>query len=234
MINIQDLHKSYGDLSVLKGVSLRIPAGQITSIVGPNGSGKTTLIKCLLGLVKPDSGQISIDGARLNGDFRYRASLGYMPQLARFPENLTGAETLTLLKSLRNGAGPTNGSVPPFDLGADLRKKTKELSGGTRQKLSACAAFLFSPTILILDEPTAGLDPIASFHFKKRIREERDKGATIILTSHIMSEVQSLSDNIVFLLDGKIRFDGKVERLLGETGQSDLEAAVASLMEAGV
>ena len=231
MIKIQHLSKRFGRLRVLRGIDLEIPRGRVTSIVGPNGAGKTTLIKCLLGLTRPDSGRIYVDGHSLNGDWMYRSRIGYMPQHAHFPENLTGREIISMISDVR-GVGVATGSemVDRLDLVTDLDKPFSTLSGGTKQKISAVVAFLFRPDLLILDEPTAGLDPLASSVLKDRILEERETGRTVVLTSHIMTEVEELSDRIVFLLDGNVYFDGDVTVLKQETGQNRLERAVASLL----
>ncbi|NNE48278.1 MAG: ABC transporter ATP-binding protein [Rhodothermales bacterium] len=231
MIEIGELTKTFGKLPVLRGVDLRIPQNCVTSIVGPNGAGKTTLIKCLLGLTRPDSGVISVDGHQLNGDWAYRSEIGYMPQHAHFPENLTGREIIRMITDLRGRNDlPDSTLLDQFELESDLDKPFQTLSGGTRQKVSAVIAFLFEPKVLILDEPTAGLDPVASSVLKDRILQEREAGRTIILTSHIMSEVEELSDRIVFLLDGAVYFDGQVKDLKEQTGQSRLERAVAQLL----
>lgn len=234
MIEITDLHKRFGPIEVLDGVELRIRPGRVTAIVGPNGSGKTTLIKMILGLVKPDAGTISLAGHTLNGDSGYRAQVGYMPQIVRFPENLSGRELLAMLDDLRNLPGDLDGElVEAFELNGDLEKPFRTLSGGTRQKLNAAIAFRFGADLLILDEPTAGLDPVAARILKEKIRRERDAGRTFILTSHIMSELEDLSDDIVFLLDGKVRFQGAVTEILAHTDSEDLEGAVAYLMSRG-
>jgi Cu-processing system ATP-binding protein len=231
MIEIQNLTKRFGKLPVLRGVNLRIPDGCVTSVVGPNGAGKTTLIKCLLGLTRPDGGEIEVDGSRLNGDWSYRSTIGYMPQHAHFPGNLTGQEIIRMIRDLRGTTGDASLSlVDELDLTGELDKPFQTLSGGTRQKISAVVAFLFYPRILILDEPTAGLDPISSSVLKDRIARERDANHTVVLTSHIMSEVEELSDRLVFLLDGHVCFDGPVDRLKEQTGESRLERAVARLL----
>ncbi len=231
MIHIQQLRKQFRDMQVLRGIDLEIPRGRVTSIVGPNGAGKTTLIKCLLGLTRPDSGQISVNGHTLNGDWLYRSRIGYMPQHAHFPENLTGREIIGMITDVRaRTVAQATDLIADLDLEPELDKPFSTLSGGTRQKISAVVAFLFRPDVLILDEPTAGLDPLASSVLKDRIREERGSGRTVLLTSHIMTEVEDLSDRIVFLLDGKVYFDGEVELLKQETGQNRLERAVATLL----
>jgi Cu-processing system ATP-binding protein len=214
-------------------LSLAIPEGRVTAIVGPNGAGKTTLIKAILGLVRPDGGEIVLRGERLNGDCAYRRHIGYMPQIARYPENLTGREIIRMIRGLRNGDGGDVdlSLVDALGVEPELDKAFRTLSGGNRQKVSAVLAFLFRPEILFLDEPTAGLDPIASSVLKDRIMAEREAGRTIVLTTHIMSEVQELADAVVYILDGTVRFQETVRSLLASTGESTLERAVARRMK---
>lgn len=234
MIEIAGLEKRFGPREVLKGIDTRIESGRVTAIVGPNGAGKTTLIKCLLGLTRPDAGTIEIDGHRLNGDWAYRSDIGYMPQAARFPENLSAREVIRMLKDLRgNPEALDEGLLHTFTFADGLDKPIRTLSGGTRQKVSAVIAFLFRPKILILDEPTAGLDPIASSRLKDRIVEAKEGGKTVILTSHIMSEIEELSDHIIFLLEGRIRFEGPKDEIKAVTGEERLERAIAALLEKG-
>ncbi|RMH72787.1 MAG: ABC transporter ATP-binding protein [Gemmatimonadetes bacterium] len=235
MIGIVNLNKKFGKLHVLKDVSVQIERGCVSAIVGPNGSGKTTLIKSILGLVKPSSGQIFVNGIQINGDCAYRQQIGYMPQVAQFPENLTVREILHLVKDLRGN--PTDLNETLFDqlgLEKELDKRMRTLSGGTRQKVSATLAFLFNPKILILDEPTAGLDPVSSSILKDQIQQEKAKGKTVILTSHIMSEIEELSDNIIFLLEGTVRFEGAIKTLIAGTNQQNLERTIAHIMMQGV
>jgi Cu-processing system ATP-binding protein len=235
MIQITGVNKRYGKLSVLEGVDLSIRPGRVTAVVGPNGAGKTTLIKMIVGLARPDAGSIDVGGVRVNGDPAYRARIGYMPQIARFPENLTGAELLAMLRDLRgNPASVDEELIDAFRLRAELEKPLGTLSGGTRQKVNAVAAFLFRPDLLILDEPTAGLDPVSSGVLKDKVLTERARGATFILTSHIMSELEELSDDVAFLLDGGVRFAGGVADLKRATRQHSLERAIARVMTVGV
>lgn len=230
-ISIDGLEKQFGKRPVLRGLDLQIEAGKVTAIVGPNSSGKTTLIKCLLGLVQPDAGRIFFDGQKLGRACQYRERIGYMPQVARFPENLTAADVLAMLSDLRDPATPRDDELlQAFDLDVELRKPLRTLSGGTRQKVSAVITFLFAPDFIILDEPTAGLDPVASSILKDKILREREAGKTLILTSHIMSEVEELADNVAFLLDGRVRFAGRTDELKQGTGQDRLERALAQLM----
>ena len=151
-----------------------------------------------------------------------------------FPEHLTANDLIALLSEMRGrDAAMDRALIDGFRLGADLAKPLRALSGGTRQKVNAVLAFLFSPDLLILDEPTAGLDPIASGVLKDKVTEERARGRTILLTSHVMSELEELADDIVFLLDGVVRFAGPLSGLKLRTRQLNLERAIAQLMQAG-
>ncbi len=235
MIEIKELSKSYGKLDVLKGVSLKIPTGSVTAILGPNGSGKTTLIKSMLGLVKPDAGSIYFDGEKINGSVEYKRRIGYMPQIARFPENLTVAEILRMVKDLRSAETDYDEALyHDFHLSRELAKPIRALSGGTRQKLSAVVAFLFRPKILFLDEPTAGLDPLSSSRLKDKILREKANGRTFVLTSHVMSEIEELADRLVFLQDGNIFYNGELQQMIHQTGEQKLERAIARILEGEV
>lgn len=231
MLDIRDLTKSYGPLAVLRSVQLEVRSGRVTAVLGPNGAGKTTLIKCILGLTHPDGGTIHLDGEPAIGD-SYRARIGYMPQIARFPGNLSAAELIAMLADLRGaGDGDTDDElIELFELEPHLHKPLRTLSGGTRQKVNAVLAFRFRPALLILDEPTSGLDPVASGVLKDRIVAERAAGRTVVLTSHVTSELEELTDDVVFLVDGRVAFAGPVEELLLRTGQSRLERAIAQVM----
>ena len=235
MIRICGVTKRFGALEVLKGMDAEITSGHVTGVVGPNAAGKTTLIKSILGLTRPDSGTILVNGTRVNGDETYRRHIGYMPQIARFPSNLTGDELVAMLRDLRPDVPDVDDDlIGRFSLESELKKKLNVLSGGTRQKITAVTAFLFRPDILILDEPTAGLDPRSSAILKDKILEERGRGRTFIITSHIMSELEELADEVIFVNEGRVRFAGSVNGMMELTSQSNLERAVAELMERGV
>jgi Cu-processing system ATP-binding protein len=235
MIQIRGLRKRYGSLEVLQGIDAQIPSGKVTAIVGPNAAGKTTLIKSILGLTRKDSGSIEIDSVKINGDETYRRKIGYMPQIARFPSNLTGGELLAMLRELRPDVPDIDDElVRNFGLGLELTMKLNDLSGGTKQKINAVAAFLFKPALLILDEPTAGLDPRSSRILKDKILEEKTAGRTFIITSHVMAELEELADNVIFISEGKVRFSGSIDQIKRLTRQVNLERAVAELMEQGV
>lgn len=234
MIRISGLQKRFGQLNVLQGVDTTFATGRVTALVGPNAAGKTTLIKTILGLTRADAGSITVNGTIVNGDVSYRRHIGYMPQIARFPGNLTGAELLSMLEKLRSDvAAPDRSLIETFDLGPELGKQIRNLSGGTKQKINAVAAFLFSPDVLILDEPTAGLDPRASSALKDRILADAAKGRTFIVTSHVMAELEEVADDVVFLAEGQVRFSGSLDNLKRTTLQVNLERAIAELMMRG-
>lgn len=231
MVRIMALSKTFGALNVLRSVDLAVRPGRVMAIVGPNGAGKTTLIKSVLGLMHPDAGSIEIAGVRITGDDAYRARIGYMPQIARYPENLTGAELIAMLKDLRGpGARLDEELIHDFALQSALEKPLRVLSGGTRQKVNAVMAFLFSPELLILDEPTAGLDPLSSSILKDKILSARGDGRTLIVTSHIMNELEELADDVTFMLEGRATFVGTLDELKRTTNQSTLERAIAAMM----
>jgi Cu-processing system ATP-binding protein len=226
-----DVTKRFGRLPVLRGLTFAVKPRRITALAGPNGAGKSTLIKAMLGLVRPDGGTLTVDGVPVGEDPRYRARIGYMPQAARFPENLTGRELVRMLRDLRGDAVPEDDELfETFGLPAELDKPVRTLSGGTKQKLNAALAFMFRPSLLILDEPTAGLDPIANGLLKTKILEARDAGTTVILSSHVLSELEELMDDVLLLVDGRVRFQGSLHDLRRAIGHQRLEGAVAALM----
>jgi Cu-processing system ATP-binding protein len=234
MIELRNCHKRFGALQVLDGVSLVIRPGRVTAVVGPNAAGKTTLIKAILGLTRLDSGEVRIGGQPIDPEGRYRAAIGYMPQIARFPDNLTGADLFALMGDLRGAVPRDEQLIDALGLRAYLDQPLRVLSGGTRQKVNAALAFLFRPEVLILDEPTAGLDPVAAGIVKDRVLAERSRGRTFVLTSHVMSELEELADDIAFLVDGRIRFSGAVSLLKRVTRQLSLERAIARVMDGGI
>ena len=231
MIEIKELHKKFGKNLVLKGVDLSIKEGGIFAILGPNGSGKTTLIKSILGMVIPQSGSIQLNGTSIKKGWKYRKDIDYLPQIANFPNNLTVKELIKMIKDLRaNNTSEDQRLIELFKLEPFLNKKLGTLSGGTKQKVNIVLAFMFNSPLIILDEPTTGLDPIALIRLKDLINSEKEKGKTILITSHIMSFVEEVSDEIVFLLEGKIYFKGSISELKTKTEQPDFEHAIASIL----
>ena len=230
MIALEGIRKAYGTRSVLDGVSLALGPGRITALVGPNGSGKTTLIKLVLGLARADAGRLTMDGAPFDADGRYRERIGYAPQAPRLPDHLRVGEVVAMLRALRPVARVDETLLDEFGLRAEWETRVGTLSGGWRQKLADACAFLFAPDVLLLDEPTAGLDPVASGLLKAELRRARTAGRTVLISSHILSELEELADDVAFLCEGRLRFAGPVSALLHETGTRRLEPAVATLL----
>lgn len=232
MIELSHIQKRFGRIAALQDISLLIERAKVTGIVGPNGSGKSTLIKSILGLVRPTSGTITVEGIILNGDAEYRRRLGYMPQLARFPQDLTGWEILKMIKRLRGeNASCESMLFDLFELRPELDKRIRALSGGNRQKLSIVISCMYDPDLLIFDEPTAGLDPVSSTRLKDFIQSLKQHNKTILLASHIMSDIEELADDVILLLDGHVKYHGSVRELKLKTGQPMLERAIVEILE---
>lgn len=230
MVIIENLHKRFGKNQVLKGVDLNISNGGIFAVLGPNGSGKTTLIKSILGMVIPNKGKISVLGSDIKKSSDYRHDIDYLPQIANFPSNLRVQELIKMIKDLRGQTSEDLRLIKLFNLEPFLDKKLGNLSGGTKQKVNIVLSFMFDCPLIILDEPTTGLDPISLIRLKELIQAEKNRGKTILITSHIMSFVEEVSDEIVFLLEGKIYFKGTIDKLKTNTNQSNFEHAIASIL----
>jgi Cu-processing system ATP-binding protein len=230
MVSIENLHKRFGKNIVLSGVDLEIKSGGIFAVLGPNGSGKTTLIKSILGMVIPNKGVIKVMGENIKKNANYRNKIDYLPQIANFPSNLKVKELITMIKDLRGTTNEDEALITLFGLEPFLNKKLGTLSGGTKQKVNLVLTFMFDSPLVILDEPTTGLDPISLIHLKELIQKEKEKGKTFLITSHIMSFVEEVSDKIVFLLEGKIYFKGTISELKSKTQQPDFEHAIASIL----
>ncbi len=231
MIKVKELSKSFGKLKVLDEISLSIDKGGIYAILGPNGSGKTTFLKILLGMVLPDRGQIFYQDKNILKSHEYRSMLGYLPQIARFPDNLSVKEIISMIADVRNVASDPKPLIELFDLNDFMDKKLGNLSGGTRQKVNIVLTFMFDSPVLVLDEPTAGLDPVSLLKLKELIFEEKARGKVILITSHIMSLVEELADEVFFLLEGNFYFKGTIAELRSTTNTEDLEHAIARILK---
>jgi len=230
MVTIENLHKRFSKNIVLSGVNLEIKSGGIFAVLGPNGSGKTTLIKSILGMVIPNKGIIKVMDENIKKNAHYRNKIDYLPQIANFPSNLKVKELITMIKDLRGATNEDEALISLFGLEPFLNKKLGTLSGGTKQKVNLVLTFMFDSPLVILDEPTTGLDPISLIHLKELIQKEKAKGKTILITSHIMSFVEEVSDEIVFILEGKIYFKGTISEIKSNTKQPDFEHAIASIL----
>lgn len=231
MIEVINLKKSFGKLNVLKGINLSLKKGSVIAVMGPNGSGKTTFLKSLVGLVIPDSGEILIDGKSIKKDWKYRENIGYMPQIARYPENLKVKELIEMVKDIRGSKSELDEELIDLLKISNINDKTMvTLSGGNKQRVSAVLAFLFNQDVVILDEPTAGLDPVSSEHVKSKILKEKEKGKLIIVTSHIISEVEEIADRVIYIFEGNIHIDNTVEEIKLKTNEVRLSKAIATII----
>ena len=231
MIIASNVSKKFGKLKVLDNVSVTCNKGECIALIGPNASGKTTLIKTILGMVVQDSGFITFNENNILHHWQYREQIGYMPQTGRYPDNMTIGQVLDMMKDIRGDKVTLDEDlITAFNLKSLMNKRMRTLSGGTRQKVSASLAFLFSPAVLILDEPTAGLDPVASELLKEKIVAEKKKDKLILITSHILSELDDLVTQIIYMQDGQVRFHKSMEALRTETGEEKLNKAIAQIM----
>jgi putative ABC transporter len=225
MITIKNLNKSYGKQQVLHDINLTLEQGQCIGFVGPNGCGKTTLMKCILGLVTPQSGEVLVNGMNVQENQSYRQHIGFMQQNSCFPENMSVRETFRTIQDVRGtNTGLDKELYDAYEIESIAEKKTRTLSGGTSQKVNAALAFLFNPDILILDEPTASLDPLAANILKEKIVKEKNK--LVFITSHILSELEGIVTHIIFMEEGHILFFKPVDQLLKESQQDNVSQAV--------
>lgn len=232
MISVLKLNKRFGKLHVIKDLDITFEKGVSYAMMGPNASGKTTLIKAILGMVIPDSGTILVNGQNIERQWKYRSDIGYMPQIGKYPDNIKIGQVLRMIQNIRKDKTEYDlDLVKGFGLDQILEKPMRTLSGGTRQKVSAALAFMFDPSIYILDEPTAGLDPIAVEVLKMKVSEERSKGKLIIITSHILSDLDELSSHAIYLNEGTVFYNNSIEVLKGETKERRFASAIARLME---
>src|SRR5690554_3261389 len=232
MISINQISKTFGRQQVLKSINLEFKKGECVALIGPNGSGKTTLIKIILGLLFPTSGSLSVNGQNIEKNVEYRASIGYMPQMSRLPENMTVAQVFALMKQLRKDVTKHDTDVyKMFDIDGMSNKALGKLSGGMRQKVSAALAFLFNPDILILDEPTAALDPVSNENLKDKIKQEVADGKMVMITSHNLSDLDGIVSRVVYLMEGEVYFDKTIEELQASTGEERLNRMIVESLK---
>ena len=234
MIRIENINKRFRKLQALHQINAEFKKGQVISLIGPNGSGKTTLIKSILGLVRPDSGTIYFNDRPITETVDYRKEIGYMPQIGRYPDNMKIGQLFSMIKNIRTETQWDEELYFKFKLDTILDKSMKSLSGGTRQKVSAALAFLFDADVLILDEPTAGLDPLSSEMLKEKILAEKQKGKLVLITSHILSDLEELTTDVLYLQDGREIFYKSMKELTLETGEEKLSKAIAWLVKNGL
>lgn len=231
MIEFRELHKAFKKNHVLKGVNLKLDSPGIYALLGPNGSGKTTLIKTLLGMVIPGEGEVWVNGAAVKKGYAYRQQLNYMPQIANFPANIKLMELIRMIIDVRSQKAEYEELIQRFGLEPYLDHKLANLSGGSAQKVNLVLTFMFDNPLYILDEPTTGLDPKALIHFKALLQQEKNKGKTILITSHIMPFVEEVADRLIYILEGVIGFNGSIPELLQTYKSEDVEHAIVKMAD---
>lgn len=230
MIELESVSKHFGKLRALDDVTVTFEEGRSYALIGPNGSGKTTMIKSILGMVVPSAGEIRVNGKSIRNDWKYRANIGYMPQIGRYPDNMRIGQLIDMIKNMRNTAAIDEELIEAFDLKRIYDKRMHAMSGGTRQKVSAALAFLFDANLLILDEPTAGLDPVSVEILKEKIIREKSMGKLLIISSHILSDLDELATDVAYIFEGRMQYQDTITALKMHTGETRLGKAIAELM----
>ncbi len=232
MIELIEVRKKYNRLEVLKGISTKFNQSECIALIGPNGCGKTTLIKSILGMVLPDSGEITFNNKSIFNETDYRNYIGYMPQIGKYPENMSIGQIVEMMKELRGGHLSFDEDLyKAYKLEQILNKRMRTLSGGTTQKVSAALAFMFNPLVYILDEPTAGLDPISAEILKDKMLLEKSNGKLILITSHLLSDLDELVSEIVFMQEGELLIHQTVDELKTKTGEEKLSKAISTILK---
>ncbi len=213
-IRIEGLVKDYGLVHAVRGIDLEVRRGEVFGFLGPNGAGKTTTIRCLLDLLRPTAGRLEVLGLDPRRDaLALRGRVAYMPGELRLPERMTGAGIVAAIGRLRGGLDVQRRDDLAARLDLDLTRRLRDLSSGNRRKVALLLAFLADAELLILDEPTNGLDPLMQREFLTLVREARQRGTTIFLSSHVLSEVQRAADRVAVLRQGRVLALGDVEEL---------------------
>jgi ABC-2 type transport system ATP-binding protein len=242
-LDVADLSKKYGDRMALSHANFEVPMGSICGFVGPNGSGKTTTIRMLLGLITPTTGSGHVLGESITQPEKYLPQVGAMIEGPAFYPALTGAQNLAVLAKLGGfDTDAIQGLLDLVDLGDRGNSKYKTYSLGMKQRLGIAAALLPKPKLLVLDEPTNGLDPAGIQEIRNLLRKLADNGTTVFVSSHLLSEIEMISDHLVMLRLGKVIFSGKTSELLAKQQpvivakpehRSDLDKLVMIATQAG-
>jgi ABC-type multidrug transport system ATPase subunit len=215
MIRVEGIRKRFGAVLAVDGLDFTVEPGETFALIGPNGAGKTTTLKMLLGLTRPDAGRVLLGPDRLPPDDpRARRALGYVPQRVEFAPARTVLEVLCFFADLRELDRSAVGlALERVGLTSHAGRRAGELSGGYTQRLSLAQALLGDPALLILDEPTGSLDPEATWEFRSLIERLRQEGKTIVLSSHLLTEVERIADRVLILLDGRAVLTERIEDL---------------------
>ena len=238
VIEVSDVTKAYGEIKALDGISLSVAQGEMFGLIGPNGAGKSTLFKLMLGLIAPTSGTLRVHGVPIDGrDFRaLRRRIGYLPESFVTYDNLTGLEVLHLFADLKQvPRSHCAAMIERVGLADAAGRRVSGYSKGMRQRLGFAQVLLGKPDLIFLDEPTNGLDPQGIHDFYRMLRQAQADGATIILTSHILAEIQERVDRLVILQSGHIAAQGTLAQLRAQRIlPSIIEATLAPGQQSGI
>jgi ABC-2 type transport system ATP-binding protein len=219
-IRIDGLQKHYGSVAAVRGIDLEVNQGEVFGFLGPNGAGKSTTIRCLLGLLRPTSGRVTAFGLDTwSRGVAARRRMAYLPGELRLPERLTTLDLATAVGRLRGSLDAQWRDELAERLQLDMSRPLRDLSSGNRRKVALLLAFVANADLLVLDEPTNGLDPLIQHEFLALVREARDRGATVFLSSHVLSEVQRVADRVAVLREGTVIAAGTVTELRGRARQ---------------
>ena len=219
VIEVRDLHKEYGAVTAVDGISFEVTEGEVFGFLGPNGAGKTTTIRTLLGFLSPTAGGATVLGADATDEaalVEAKRSIGYLPSNPTFDDGVTGRRILDLHESIKGGsrrAELLESFEPPLD------RPVREYSSGNKQKLGIVQAFMHDPDLAILDEPTSGLDPLMQQRFNDYVRAERERGTAVFFSSHVLSEVRQVCDRVGILRNGRLVTTEPIESLLERSGK---------------
>ena len=237
MITVNDIYKSFGKVRAVRGISFDAPDGKITGLLGPNGAGKSTTLRVLYTVLRPDQGSATIDGCDVVADsLQARQRIGALPHGAGLYPHLTARENIAYyakLCGLDKGAieERVDGIVDLLEISAFADRRTKGFSQGQRTMVSRARALVHDPQNIILDEPSNGLDVMATRSLRKLILKLKDAGRCILFSSHVMQEVAALCDDIVIIANGRVAIDDSVEGIRNRTGCDDLEDAFVRAIE---
>ncbi len=240
MIEVDNIHKSFGHVHAVRGVSFNAPDGRITGLLGPNGAGKSTTLRVLYTVLKPDNGTASIDGIDVVGDsLAARARIGALPHGAGLYPNLTARENIAYYARLcgvdkREVCDRVAQVIELLEIGSFADRRTKGFSQGQRTKVSLARALVHDPQNVVLDEPTNGLDVMATRSLRELILKLKDAGRCVLFSSHVMQEVAALCDDICIIANGQVAIDDSLDGIRERLGYDDLEEAfVAAIGQVG-
>lgn len=239
MIEVENLHKSFGEIRAVAGVSFKARDGEITGLLGPNGAGKTTTLRMLYTLMRPDAGRVLVDGIDASVDsLAVRKRLGVLPDARGLYKHLTARENIDYFANLQGvpageGARRREALVEVLEMGDFADRRAEGFSQGQRVKTAIARALIHDPKNVILDEPTNGLDVMATRRMRQFMRDLRSEGRCVVFSSHIMQEVAQLCDRIVVIAKGRVVADESPEALRQQTGESNLEEAFVKIIGSG-